>query len=158
MAVYTNNNQINPGLQKFFILNSSRTVASFDLIYPYTYLLITDIVLSAKNGNKRNKGAILADYYLRVTLKKTNGERRSFPVNLISYIHTMHVPDRSEDIVFSLNLAIAQENAASKAINSQEPYYDYVEVALEHNITSTNNPVELKIYYQDCDGLEINKL
>jgi DNA polymerase II large subunit len=133
-------------------------VASFVLIYPYTYLLITDIVLAAKNGNKRNKGAILTDYYLQITLKKTNGERRSFSVNLISYIHTMHVPDHSEDIVLSLNLAIAQDNIASKAINSQEPYYDYVEVALEHNITSTNKPVELKIYYQDCEGLELNKV
>jgi hypothetical protein len=158
MGVSTTNNQTNNGLQKFFLLSHTHPVVSFDLIYPYTYLLLTDIVLSAKNGNKRNKGGILVDYYLRITLKRTDGERRSFPINLIKYIHTMRVPDHSEDIFFTLNLPVAQDNVQSKAINSQDPFYHYVEVALEHNITSTNKPIELQIYYQDCDGLEINKL
>jgi hypothetical protein len=128
------------------------------LIYPYTSLIITDIILSAKDGKKRNKGEMLVDYYLLITLKKTNGESRSFPINLIKYIQTMRVLDDSEDIAFSLNLTVAQENASSKVMNSQDPFYHYVEIALEHTITSTHKPVELKIYYQDSDGLEMNKI
>lgn len=157
MGQQTSNEPVNHSLQKFFLISDTQPVVSFDLIYPYSYLLITDIVLSSKSGNKRNKGVILADYYLRFTLKKTNGERRSFPVNLIKYIQTMHVAEPSENIVFSLNLSIAGENVESKAINSQEPYYDYIEVALEYNMTSSGKPAEFKIYYQDCEGLELNK-
>jgi hypothetical protein len=158
MGVLTSNDQKNQGLEKFFVLNPSKPAVSFDLIYPYTVLFLTNIILSAKNGNKRNKGGILADYYLRITLKKTNGESRSFPVNLIKYIHTMRVIDHSEDIAFTLNLPVTQENVSIKTINAQEPFYFYAEVALENNISSSNKPVELKVYYQDSDGLEINKL
>lgn len=157
MAIRTGNDQINQGVEKYFVLNHLHPAVSFDLIYPYTVLYLTNIVLTANNTNKGNKGGILADYYLRITLKKTNGESRSFPVNLIKYIHTMRVVDHTEDISFTLNLHVAQENVSFKKINAQEPFYYYAEVALENNLSSTNKPVELKIYYQDSDGLELNK-
>ena len=158
MSAQISNHPTNRSLDKFFILNQVQPAVSFDLIYPYTALMLTDIVLTSKSSSKRNKGELLVDYYLRTTLKKTNGESRSFPVNLIKYIHTMRLLEGAEDIAFTLNLPIAQANNPSKPINSQEPYYHYAEIALEHNITSTNKPVELKIYYQDSDGLELNKV
>lgn len=159
MSISTSNDPVNQRLQKFFLLSHKRPAVSFDLVYPYTYLFITDLIVSIPH-NKGNKAAgILLDYYLRITLIKTNGERRSFPVNFIKYIDTMRVANGAEGMAFTLNLAIAGENIEAKSINSQDPYYHNAEIALEQTtMDDTHKPIELKIFYQDCDGLEINKL
>jgi hypothetical protein len=160
MSISTrNNDQVNESLQKFFLLSHKRPSVSFDLVYPYTYLFITDLILSVPGNKGRRKAGMLLDYYLRITLKKTDGERRSFPVNFVKYIETMRVANEPESMAFTLNLPVAGENIQTKAINSQEPYYHYAEIALEQTtFSNTRKPIELKLFYQDCDGLEINKL
>lgn len=159
MNIPTHNEQINQKLQKFFLISHTQPSVSFDLIYPYTYLFITDIVLSTIKGSMRHTADLLLDYYLRIILKKTDGERRSFSVNFIKYIETMHVSDQPGKLIFTLNLPIAGENIQSKAINSQNPYYNCVEITLEHMATANlGKPIELTVYYHNCEGLELNKL
>jgi hypothetical protein len=159
MSISTSNDSVNYRLQKFFLLNHKRPAVSFDLVYPYTYLLITDLIVSLPTNKKHKTAGILLDYYLRITLIKTNGERRSFPINFVKYIDTMRIANEAEGMALTLNLAIAGENIQAKSITSQDPYYHYAEIALEQTtMTNTHKPIELKIFYQDCDGLEINKL
>lgn len=140
--------------RKYVTLSSLQPTVSFDLIYSYTYLLIAEVIFSTRNKNKR--AGMMLDYFLRFTLKKTNGDRKSFTVSLVKYINTMHVHPHTGDITFTLNLTIAEENLKS-GLYSQEAFCHFVEISLEHGFTHADKDIEFTLCYQDCDGLELNK-
>ena len=140
-----------------FKLSYKKPTVSFDLIYPYSYLRITQLVLSSRNGINPKRAGRMLDCFLRFTLRKTDGYRKSFSVNLIKYLQTMHVQPQTLSLVFDLDLSATEENL-TLGFSSQAPYYHFVEVALEPNFSDIDKDIEFLIQYEDNDGLELNKL